>query len=87
MSLHDQVFVEQSFRRSDAAREPFRLDENLVMQAHDIGLTVTPYTFRSSNTGRFRTVREEMSYYLFSLGVGALFTDNPDLFPRAPINE
>ncbi len=63
------------------------LDKNLVMQAHDLGLSVTPYTFRSSNTGRFKTVREEMSYYLYSLGVDALFTDNPDLFPRSPIND
>ncbi len=63
------------------------LDKNLVMQAHDLGLSVTPYTFRSSNTGRFKTVREEMSYYLFSLGVDSLFTDNPDLFPRAPGND
>jgi glycerophosphoryl diester phosphodiesterase len=62
------------------------LDKNLVMQAHDLGLSVTPYTFRSSNTGRFKTVSEEMSYYLFSVGVDALFTDNPDLFPRVPIN-
>jgi glycerophosphoryl diester phosphodiesterase len=63
------------------------LDKSLVMQAHALGLTVTPYTFRSRDTGRFKTVREEMSYYLYSLGVDALFTDNPDLFPRAPINE
>jgi glycerophosphoryl diester phosphodiesterase len=62
------------------------VDKNLVTQAHALGLSVTPYTFRSSNTGRFKTVREEMSYYLYSLGVDALFTDNPDLFPRAPIN-
>jgi len=63
------------------------LDKNLVMQAHDLGLSVTPYTFRSSNTGRFKTVREEMSYYLFGLGVDALFTDNPDLFPRVPSSD
>ncbi len=63
------------------------LDKSLVMQAHALALSVTPYTFRSSNTGRFKTVREEMSYYLYSLGVDALFTDNPDLFPRAPIND
>ena len=63
------------------------VDKSLVMQAHALGLSVTPYTFRSSNTGRFKTVREEMSYYLYSLGVDALFTDNPDLFPRAPIND
>ena len=63
------------------------VDKSLVMQAHALGLSVTPYTFRSSNTGRFKTVREEMSYYLYSLGVDALFTDNPDLFPRARITE
>jgi glycerophosphoryl diester phosphodiesterase len=63
------------------------LDKSLVMQAHALGLTVTPYTFRSRDTGRFKTVREEMSYYLYSVGVDALFTDNPDLFPRAPIND
>ena len=61
--------------------------KSLVMQAHALGLSVTPYTFRSLNTGRFKNVREEMSYYLYNLGVDALFTDNPDLFPRAPVND
>src|SRR6266511_3764755 len=36
------------------------VDKTLVMQAHALGLTITPYTFRSSNTGRFKNVREEM---------------------------
>jgi glycerophosphoryl diester phosphodiesterase len=63
------------------------VDKSLVIQAHALGFSVTPYTFRSSNTGRFKTVREEMSYYLYSLGVDALFTDNPYLFPRAPTSE
>jgi len=58
------------------------LDKNLVRQAHALSLSVTPYTFRLTDTGRFRTLREEMSYYLYDLGVDALFTDNPDLFPR-----
>ncbi len=62
------------------------LDKNLVKQAHSLGLTITPYTFRSRSPGRFRTVQDEMAYYLYELGVDALFTDNPDLFPRAPIN-
>lgn len=61
------------------------LDKDLVTQAHGLGLSVTPYTFRSDNTGRFKNVSEEMSYYLFDLGVDALFTNNPDLFPRMPI--
>jgi glycerophosphoryl diester phosphodiesterase len=63
------------------------VDKTVVVQAHALGLTVTPYTFRSSNTGRFKTVREEMNYYLYELGVDAVFTDNPDLFPRVPIKE
>lgn len=58
------------------------LDKSVIAQAHALGLSVTPYTFRSSNTGSFRTVGEEMSYYLYDLGVDALFTDNPDQFPR-----
>ena len=61
------------------------LDKSLVMQAHALGLTVTPYNFRSRDTGSFKTVREEMSYYLYGLGVDALFTDNSDLFLRAPV--
>jgi glycerophosphoryl diester phosphodiesterase len=58
------------------------LDKDLVRQAHALGLSVTPYTFRLTDIGRFKTLREEMSYYLYDLGVDALFTDNPDLFPR-----
>jgi len=55
---------------------------SLVTWAHGAGLTVTPWTFRSSGTGRFATVRDEMAHFLFELGVDALFTDNPDQFPR-----
>jgi glycerophosphoryl diester phosphodiesterase len=32
-------------------------------------------------------VREEMNYYLYDLGVDALFTDNPDMFPRVAIKQ
>ena len=63
------------------------LDKDMVSQAHALGLSVTPYTFRSLNTGRFKNVSEEMSYYLYDLGVDALFTDNPDLFPRVKTSE
>lgn len=62
------------------------VDKNLVRQAHDLGLSVTPYTFRLTDTGGFKTLREEMSYYLYDLDVDALFTDNPDLFPRVRPN-
>lgn len=57
-------------------------EPKIVEWAHQAGLTVTPYTFRSSATGRFKDVREEMRHFLFTLGVDAVFTDNPDQFPR-----
>lgn len=60
------------------------LDKNVVRRAHALGMTVTPYTFRLSDIAGFKTVSEEMRYYLYELGVDALFTDNPDLFPRVP---
>ena len=55
-----------------------------VKWAHAEGMTVTPYTFRSSDAGKagFKDVAEEMAHYLDKLGVDALFTDNPDKFPR-----
>jgi glycerophosphoryl diester phosphodiesterase len=54
----------------------------IVEAAHAAGLSVTPFTFRSRATGRFPNVRAEMDYFLFKLGVDAVFTDNPDQFPR-----
>lgn len=54
----------------------------LVAWAHAAGLTVTPWTFRSSNTGAYRSVGDEMAKFLYDYGVDALFTDNPDQFPR-----
>jgi glycerophosphoryl diester phosphodiesterase len=57
-------------------------DATLVSRAHAAGLTVVPYTFRSSSPGRFKSVTEEMTHFLTVAGVDGLFTDNPDLFPR-----
>jgi glycerophosphoryl diester phosphodiesterase len=54
----------------------------LVTWAHAAGLTVTPWTFRSSSTGPFPSVRDEMAKFLYDYGVDAVFTDNPDQFPR-----
>jgi glycerophosphoryl diester phosphodiesterase len=58
----------------------------IVEAAHAVGLTVTPYTFTTRTAAavpaRFRDVSEEMRYYLSELDVDALFTDNPDRFPR-----
>ena len=56
----------------------------IVTRAHQAGLTVTAYTFRAGNPGRFATVREEMWHFLYTLKIDALFTDNPDQFPRQP---
>jgi glycerophosphoryl diester phosphodiesterase len=55
---------------------------DIVRRAHEAGLTVTPYTFTTRAPGRIADVVEEMRYYLDGLGVDALFTDNPDRFPR-----
>ena len=54
----------------------------IVKSAHAAGLTVTPYTFRSAAIGKYKDVRDEMRHFLFDYGVDAVFTDNPDMFPR-----
>jgi glycerophosphoryl diester phosphodiesterase len=54
----------------------------IVAWAHAAKLTVTPWTFRASMPGKYPNVTEEMKYFLYTLGVDELFTDNPDLFPR-----
>jgi glycerophosphoryl diester phosphodiesterase len=54
----------------------------LVKDAHDLGLSVTVWTFRAGQTGKFPDVRAEMAHFLRELKVDAIFTDNPDQFPR-----
>jgi glycerophosphoryl diester phosphodiesterase len=54
----------------------------LVREAKKLGMSVTVWTFRDGQTGKFPGVRQEMAYFLRDLGVDALFTDNPDKFPR-----
>jgi glycerophosphoryl diester phosphodiesterase len=54
----------------------------MVKDAHGLGMSVTVWTFRSEQNGKFKNVRDEMSYFLHELNVDALFTDNPDQFPR-----
>jgi len=54
----------------------------IVADAHALGMSVTVATFRAGQTGTFKNVREEMSHYLKHFKVDALFTDNPDQFPR-----
>lgn len=53
-----------------------------VEDAHALGLSVTVWTFRSGQTGKFPDVRAEMKHFLHDLKVDAVFTDNPDRFPR-----
>ena len=63
--------------KSLVARNP-----GMVKAAHDLRLTVTSWTFRGDETTSFPTVRDEMAHFLYDLGLDALFTNNPDQFPR-----
>jgi glycerophosphoryl diester phosphodiesterase len=54
----------------------------IVTWAHQAGLTVTLWTFRAASPGTFASVREEMTKFLYDYQADALFTDNPDQFPR-----
>jgi glycerophosphoryl diester phosphodiesterase len=55
----------------------------LVARAHAAKLTVTSWTFRADDKDmKFPTVKAEMSHFLYDLGIDALFTNNPDQFPR-----
>ncbi len=53
----------------------------MVARAHAAGLTVTAWTFKADDT-TYPSVRAEMSHFLYDLGIDALFTNNPDQFPR-----
>ena len=56
---------------------------DMVARAHAARLTVTSWTFRADDkTMKFPTVRDEMAHFLYDLGIDALFTNNPDQFPR-----
>jgi glycerophosphoryl diester phosphodiesterase len=54
----------------------------MVKTAHALGLTVTSWTFRADEKTAFPSVRAEMAHFLYDLGIDALFTNNPDQFPR-----
>jgi glycerophosphoryl diester phosphodiesterase len=55
---------------------------DMVKRAHDAGLTVTSWTFRADEKTAYPTVRDEMTQFLYTFGIDALFTNNPDQFPR-----
>jgi glycerophosphoryl diester phosphodiesterase len=52
-----------------------------IARARQAGLPITPYTFRSSAVTGFPDVTAEMAYYLDTLGVDGVITDNPDRMP------
>ncbi len=54
-----------------------------MARARQMGLLVTPYTFRASAVTGYPNVRAEMSHYLQNLGVDGVITDNPDEMPPA----
>ena len=55
----------------------------LVARAHAAHLTVTSWTFRADDKEmKYPSVKAEMSHFLYELGIDALFTNNPDQFPR-----
>lgn len=54
----------------------------MVARAHALGLTVTAWTFRAGEKTAFPSVRDEMAHFLYTFGIDALFTNNPDQFPR-----
>jgi len=63
--------------KSVIARHP-----EMVARAHAAKLTVTSWTFRADEKTSYPSVRAEMSHFLYDLGIDALFTNNPDQFPR-----
>lgn len=54
----------------------------IVAEAHKQGMSVTVWTCRAKDPGNFETVRAEMAHLIRTLKVDAIFTDNPDEFPR-----
>ncbi|MEB3199753.1 MAG: glycerophosphodiester phosphodiesterase family protein [Synechococcaceae cyanobacterium] len=55
---------------------------DMVRRAHALGLSVTSWTFRADERTAYRSVRDEMEHFLDALGIDALFTNDPHLFPR-----
>jgi glycerophosphoryl diester phosphodiesterase len=54
----------------------------MVAKAHALGMTVTSWTFGANEKISQAAARDEMAEFLYKLGIDALFTNNPDLFPR-----
>jgi glycerophosphoryl diester phosphodiesterase len=60
----------------------------IVGWAHEAGLRVTPWTFRTATKGGFASVAAEIRHFLGDLRVDAVITDHPDaLSAGTPISE
>ncbi len=64
------------------AKQVIARHPEMVARAHTAKLTVTSWTFRADEKTSYPSVRDEMSHFLYDLGIDALFTNNPDQFPR-----
>ena len=64
------------------AKKVIERHPDMVARAHAVGLTVTSWTFSATDQTRYGSVRDEMAQYLYTWGIDALFTNNPDQFPR-----
>jgi glycerophosphoryl diester phosphodiesterase len=53
-----------------------------MKQMRDVGLLITPYTYRASAVSGYPDVTAEMRHYIGDLHVDGVITDNPDLVPR-----
>ena len=60
-------------------------DHTGITRARQLGLLITPYTFRASAVTGFPDVRAEMAHYLGVLGVDGVITDNPDQMPPGSV--
>ena len=56
-----------------------------IARVRQLGMPITPYTFRASAVTGYPDVRAEMAHYIEKLQVDGVITDNPDQMPaRAP---
>ena len=80
------ALIPEALRLGYAALGPCKDDitAEFVQAAHKAGAKVITYTYEpGSLKAGFADVKAEMSNHLYDLGIDGLFTNNPDLFPRA----
>ena len=65
--------------KSLIAKPPARPRESRARPRHDRDVA---WTFRASEKTSYPNVRAEMQHFLYDLGIDALFTNDPDQFPR-----